>query len=87
MEPKVSVKLTLPVGQPAKEGLWHTVVLWAALATSARTNTRLPKGKGLLSEFPVTLEPCKLKVVVLVSGFTVSIELLELLGPYVASPE
>lgn len=62
-------------------------MLWVALATSARTNTRLPNGNGLVSEFPLKLDPCKLKVVVLDSGFTVTMELLELLGPYVASPE
>jgi hypothetical protein len=57
-----------------------------ALATSARTNTRLPKGNGLVIVFPFTEVPCKLKVVVLDSGLTVTVEVLELLDAYVLSP-
>lgn len=68
--PKVSVKLTLPVGIPYPE----------FPATSARRNTRVPKGMGLVTTWPDGLVACKLRVVVLGSELTVTLTLLESLG-------
>ncbi len=71
--PKVSVNLTTPVGQPRKDGDWQTVVLLVALTTSARTNTTLPNGKGLVSGLPLEGSlASRVKVVVLLSGVTLT---------------
>ena len=74
--PKLSVNVTEPVAIPFPE----------FPATSARTNTRLPNGKGPASGRPLRSEPDKLNVVVLGSAFTVTFIVLELLGAYVLSP-
>ena len=68
--PKLSVNVTEPVAVPFPE----------FPATSARTNTRLPNGNGLVSRRPLRSDPDKLTVVVLGSGFTVTPILLESLG-------
>ena len=76
MGPKLSVNVTEPEAIPFPE----------LPAISARTNTRLPNGNGLVSGRPLRSEPDKVNVVVLGSGFTTTVILLESLGAYVRSP-